>query len=85
MTVKTKKVKCEECDGIGVFDEQEAGRLLVRVVCSHCKGEGTLTVTVKYWCDYHPKEEVRGKGGMCWICIAEDEDFRKHRRRVWGS
>ncbi len=38
-----------------------------------------------FFCKDHPKEEVGGEGGMCWICIKEDDDFRKHRKKVWGS
>lgn len=39
----------------------------------------------KFTCKQHPAEAVAGEDAMCWICIKEDDDFRKHRRRTYEA
>lgn len=72
---------CKDCKGIGSIKDLTP-TVKACFKCSACKGEGVITI---YMCGYHPKEEIKSPTAMCWVCISEDDDYRKHRRRVHGN
>lgn len=74
--MSVEQIVCVACLGAGTFEEFEPGGF-VRSVCSGCLGEGSIE---QYICDSHPAVKVLSNKAMCWICIEEDDEYRKSRR-----